>query len=624
MTITSPSGRVYEWNKDTPPTKADYDALQAHDASLSAPQQASVAAPSGMQQFANSGPGNTDPSNMASMAARAFMPPQGMQLNQGQTQDVINEGQQLAGTGLDMGMAVGGAVGGQAIGSLGGPLGMAAGGFVGGGVGDLLGQWRRMYATGDDSPSHQKDFNWGELWASAVASSIPGVGPGENAAIQMAKQSALGAGGGVAATGIGNLMNKGNFGELKDYAIPATLGAASGPASFLLRGSMPVPPSPIDIVREGQREALTAVRPYNVKVAPASIGERGAFTDVSKIPNRMAVLDEENQVGFNRMANEDLTLLNDKGNIVAGRGDSPQRFKPSVNGVPDKQGNRQTVTGDLHNFRESDAIVAPYEKIHGISTQATKDLRVAEEALDRSSPFAEAVSREVNKKELSPLIIKASANIEELKLARNAMKKAYDAVWKDTKGDPQLQATAESAKAAVDVLENNIEQAAILIGDPKLLPALRESRRLIAKSYAYEMATDSTGLVNPKKLAALRNAGFMLDGNAEKLANFAEAFKVHGNPLTFSNTAQDGANIFAELAKPRTPTQAAMGFLPNMIRGRSMSDQFQNRLASGNRFMTGPEGPPAALARFSMPSVQNVVPGWSPSYDANFGKPGGQ
>jgi hypothetical protein len=583
-----------------------------------APQQPSVAAPSGMQQFADLR--NAPQPNMASAAARAMMPG----VSRDASPEMLAIREQAPGMGLDMGMAVGGAVGGQAIGALGGPLGMAAGGFVGGGVGDILGQWRRMYATGDDSLSHQKDFDWGELWASAVASSIPGVGPGGNAAIQMTKQAALGVGGAVAETATRNLVNKGNLGEFKDYGIPSLLAAASGPASILMRDAMPVPFSPIDIVREGQREAFSAVRPYDVKIAPKSIGERGAFTDSSRIPNRMAVLDEENQVGFNRMANKDLTLLDDKGNIVVGRGDSPQRFKPSVNGVPDKEGIMLTVTGDLHNFRQSDAIVSPYKKIQEISTQATKDLRVAEEVLDRSSPFAEAVSRDVNKETLSPLIIKASADIEELKLARNAMKKAYDAVWKDTKGSSELLDIAEKSKAAVDVLEDNIEKAAILIGDPKLLPALRQSRRLIAKSYVYEMATDSTGLINPKKLAALRNAGFMLDGNAEKLANFAEAFRAHGDPLTFLNAASDGANIFTEAAKPRTLTGAAMDVLPNMFRGRSMSDKFQDRLASGNRFMTGPEGPPAAFFRFSMPAVQNVVRGWSPSYEDNFGKPSDQ
>ena len=34
MTITSPSGRKYAWNKDQPPSQEDYDALAAYDKSL--------------------------------------------------------------------------------------------------------------------------------------------------------------------------------------------------------------------------------------------------------------------------------------------------------------------------------------------------------------------------------------------------------------------------------------------------------------------------------------------------------------------------------------------------------------------------------------------------------------
>ena len=85
VTITSPSGRAYRWDKVTPPTEEDFRALQAYDA--------------------------------AQQSDKSFLD-----------------------TAIPTALRVGGAIGGAALGIPGGPPGIMAGGAAGSAFGEYLAQ----------------------------------------------------------------------------------------------------------------------------------------------------------------------------------------------------------------------------------------------------------------------------------------------------------------------------------------------------------------------------------------------------------------------------------------------------------------------------------------------------
>ena len=121
MQITSPSGRVYQWNKPTEPTKEDWDALQQYDASLSnaKPEQSSL-------------------------------------------------GQTAADIGIETGLGIGGQIAGAALAPLTGGASVPVLGGVGAGIGNVLVQ------KGQIQRGERPDFSFGELASAIGLGAIPG------------------------------------------------------------------------------------------------------------------------------------------------------------------------------------------------------------------------------------------------------------------------------------------------------------------------------------------------------------------------------------------------------------------------------------------------------------------
>ncbi len=130
-------------------------------------------------------------------------------------------------------------------------------------------------------------------------------------------------------------------------------------------------------------------------------------------------------------------------------------------------------------------------------------------------------------------------------------------------GDSNAYQDWQKNTKAAESLEKQIEVAAAISGDPTLVKRLRESREMIAKTYAVESATNkTTGLIDPADLAAQYNNGVPLTGNLKKIADFANAFDQAAvdasrvrNPNVGKVTALGAAN------------QASRGDLPGVIGG---------------------------------------------------------
>lgn len=119
--------------------------------------------------------------------------------------------------------------------------------------------------------------------------------------------------------------------------------------------------------------------------------------------------------------------------------------------------------------------------------------------------------------------IDPKAMVEQLKQARNDAQtwfKSYNA-----SANPEHLAKARAADALSKQLESGLESYAQTLGRGDLIPALREARTQIAKTYTVERALNqATGNIEPQVFARLYQKGKPLSGGLEKIGEFASAF----------------------------------------------------------------------------------------------------
>lgn len=113
--------------------------------------------------------------------------------------------------------------------------------------------------------------------------------------------------------------------------------------------------------------------------------------------------------------------------------------------------------------------------------------------------------------------------VYDLRVARNDADAYYKAYSRSA--DPEQLKKAQSAKAQATRLENDLEAYAESMGRKDLLPALREARQTIAKTYTVEKALNpTTGSVDAKVLAKELRKGKPLSGELKQVAEFADRY----------------------------------------------------------------------------------------------------
>lgn len=121
---------------------------------------------------------------------------------------------------------------------------------------------------------------------------------------------------------------------------------------------------------------------------------------------------------------------------------------------------------------------------------------------------------------LSP---KAEMDLEALKQARNEAQGWFNAY--NRSASPADLAKAKDARDLAEVLELQLESHAKQAGKDELIPALREARKQIAKTYTVERAlNDASGTVNAKVLGRIYEKGKPLSDGLETVGRFANAF----------------------------------------------------------------------------------------------------
>ena len=117
----------------------------------------------------------------------------------------------------------------------------------------------------------------------------------------------------------------------------------------------------------------------------------------------------------------------------------------------------------------------------------------------------------------------AKADLEALKQARNDAQGWFNAY--NRSASPADLTKAKDFRDLAENLELQLEAHAQAAGKPDLIPALRDARKAIAKTYTVERAlNDASGAVNAKVLGRLYEKGKPLSDGLETVGKFASAF----------------------------------------------------------------------------------------------------
>lgn len=179
-------------------------------------------------------------------------------------------------------------------------------------------------------------------------------------------------------------------------------------------------------------------------------------------------------------------------------------------------------------------VAAPYDQVAKLPTMTADDtVRAAldrlrpDESLIGSDKYAAAVNGIVD-----DALAKTNAGLTGAQLLDNVktLRQRARKVYNNKNADLAALDVADTNLAVANALESMIESN---IFDPKLLDRFRDARQKMARTYAYEGATDlNTGMVDVKKLARITAKDNTLTGDIASLGQIAGNF-----PDVFSTKA---------------------------------------------------------------------------------------
>lgn len=530
-TVQSPAGQSLTITGDTPPTEKELDDI-----------------------FAQTAPADT-PAPVQPAPAQKPMP-RNPRTGLPDLREVDKFGQAL-GSMADLGLKAGGPALGQAIGGATGPLAPVAVpvlGAIGGAGGDALAQWRAM-ANGDQPGG----FRWGELAASAGMGVIPG-GFAARGGTTLAKQAVQGAATNLTGKYVETAIDEGRIPTPGEALGSAAFGGVGGAVASQLGGAKQLAQlSPEEALLIGRTRAYRDLRPFKIVVPPSDLGKGSDMIGGigGAAPTRYTAI-AMNQPGWQAATRQDLPGLPGVGPIF------PEQY----------QAYRKTLA-------------APYQKIAAISERAQAQLENLRAAgprpIDGPSTAAFGDYNKSIKNLTDPLMIQAAADIKALPGARIAAHQAMVDMKNQVQGATYDK--WQGLKGAADDLEDKIQQAAVSAGNKDLARQLKQSRRLISKSYLAQAATNpDNGLVSPKAFgdvsweAGTRGLASPLDGNFKKMGAFYNNFDRLGKEVT--SVPAPGVNqLNSKLSWMNIPA-LVHGSLGKPARAFMLSEGMQNKYAS--------------------------------------------
>lgn len=149
--------------------------------------------------------------------------------------------------------------------------------------------------------------------------------------------------------------------------------------------------------------------------------------------------------------------------------------------------------------------------------------------------------------EVSSISPQAAADLEALKQARNDAQTYFR--FYNRSADPSALAQARQARATAENLENWLEFHAADAGRPELIPALRQARQDIAKTYTVGRAlNDASGTVDARVLGKMHEKGMPLSDGLDVAGQFASAFpKANKSPQQVGSPAVHNLNALMSM-----------------------------------------------------------------------------
>jgi hypothetical protein len=214
--------------------------------------------------------------------------------------------------------------------------------------------------------------------------------------------------------------------------------------------------------------------------------------------------------------------------VAAGYQIPPNMLRPSlknqvIESISGKQATQQLAS--THNTEVTDGLV---RQALGIAP----DVPITQSTLEGLRKTAGKAYAEVSS--LSP---QAAADLEALKVARNESQGWYKAYNRSARPDDL--AKAKEARDIAASLESALETHAQSAGKPELIPALRNARKEIAKTYTVGRAmNDASGTIDARVLGRMHEKGLPLSDGLDVAGKFASAFPtVAKSPMQIGSPA---------------------------------------------------------------------------------------
>lgn len=244
-------------------------------------------------------------------------------------------------------------------------------------------------------------------------------------------------------------------------------------------------------------------------VAPNVI--RAAGNLGKSVGEKAAARQAENIAKFNRNAPMRETL---RESVDAGYVVPPNMVNPSTKNAIIESFSGKQATSQIASVRNQDVT----ERLVRQSLGLADDAPLTKSALEQIRKVEGGAYKRVG--DLSPA---AEYDLEALKQARNEAQGWFNAY--NRSASPTDLAKAKNFRDAAEVLELRLESHASNAGKDTLIPALREARKQIAKTYTVERAlNDATGTVNAKVIGRMFDKGKPLSDGLDTVGRFASGF----------------------------------------------------------------------------------------------------
>ena len=219
---------------------------------------------------------------------------------------------------------------------------------------------------------------------------------------------------------------------------------------------------------------------------------------------------------------------------------------------------QQENLADAATFAKArQAVSKPYEDIKKIGNFAGDQSTI--DALNELVPSESLIGGQATHGAIKKLVDDAVSRVQSGLTGKDLLdnisnlRKDARTIYKRTDISPEQRAIADTNLGIANTLESLIENN--LADNPKLLEQFRDARAKMAKSYAYESATDkNTGFIDPLKIAQMTAKDNALTGDIAAIGKIAGNF-----PETVSTTPRSiPAKAFGHLTRSGVP--GAIGF----------------------------------------------------------------